>query len=454
MFISNFPEKYVGKPFEIDCVDIEIHHFEDHQSTIFKGPGVIYGDVSGHLSYKVYNQIKLNSEIFSFLKQIKESGNAKKINTRLFAEDYDGIKWDGAWSIPTVIFPQTSYLLIRGEFDQLSTRVKKVVGDQAKNSTELIFAGHFDLPFSGIVNVKRFHGDKVISTSIWEDHHDIIFGDSSISFQESANKERTHVKVSHSDQFAAPYVENWLTEALIFITARMFYPRMVIRHFEKDALILIRATPQNTTSGMPPPFSREPQVRECIWDVFRSYLSKCKECQQFDFLEITKGFSELILASQGTIQGFLISLSLYIENCINQIFPSSKEQEYQEQVKELLKYVNCWEGKECIKKRAKAILSMLNTPSLTKKMDTLIREGVISEGHKEVWQKARPYLAHGNLVDFTKSDEFWHFRNFLISMAYRCTFRFLGYKGLVLDYDGSKFKFSSFKWDNRKPKKE
>ena len=443
----------MAKPFEIDCVDIEIHRFEDNQPPIFKGPGVIRGDTSGRLSYKVYNQIKVNSEIFSFLKQIKEGEDAKKTNIRIFAEDYDGIKWSGAWSVPTVNLFQTPYLLVQGEFDQLSTRAEKVEGDQAKNSTELVFAGHLDLPFAGTVNVKRFHGDKVISTSVWGDHHDVIFGDSSISFQEITNKKRTHVKASHSDQFTAPNVENWLTEALIFITGRMFYPRMVIRHFEKDALIFIRATPRNMMSGMPPPFSREPRVRECIWDIFVSYLSKCKERQQFDFLEMTKGFCELILTSKGTLQGFLISLALYIEFCINHIFSSAsdkiaEEDEYKKNVNDLVQHVSIWQGDDRIRDRAKGLLSMLHTPSLSKRMDALIEQGVISELQKKIWKKARPYLAHGNVIDFTKEEEFWHFHNHLISMVYRLTFRIIGYKGFVLDYDGSEFGFVQYEWDD------
>jgi hypothetical protein len=300
--------------------------------------------------------------------------------------------------------------------------------------------------------VKRFHGDKVISTSVWGDYHNIIFGDSSISMQESTDKERTHVTASHTDGFTAPYAENWITEALIFITARMFYPRMVIRHFEKDALIFIRATPQNTMSGMPPPFSRALENRESTWKAFCAYLSKCKSYQQFDFLEITKGFYELILASKGTLQGFLISLALYVEFCVNHIFSSARdktcaeEDEYRKKVDDFLQHIDTWQGDDMIRERANGLLSMLHTPSLPKRMDALIEQGVITETHKKIWKKARPYLAHGNVVDFSKEEQFWHFRNYLISMVYRLIFRIIGYKGIVLDYDGSEFRFVRYEW--------
>ncbi|PIU30935.1 MAG: hypothetical protein COT06_10880 [Syntrophobacteraceae bacterium CG07_land_8_20_14_0_80_61_8] len=95
VLLSSLPDKYVGKPIEIDCVDIEIYRFEDNQYPIFKGPGVIRGDKAGRLSYKVYNQIQLNQDIVTYFKQIGEQNDPKKTNLRLCAKGYDGMKWSG-----------------------------------------------------------------------------------------------------------------------------------------------------------------------------------------------------------------------------------------------------------------------------------------------------------------------------------------------------------------------
>ncbi len=75
VFLCSLIEKYVGKQFEIDCVDIEVHHFKDNQPPIFKGHGVIRGDKSGRLSFEMYNQIKVNKEILTYLKQIREEND-------------------------------------------------------------------------------------------------------------------------------------------------------------------------------------------------------------------------------------------------------------------------------------------------------------------------------------------------------------------------------------------
>lgn len=452
VFINNLIEKYVGRAFEIDCLDIEIHRFQDDTPPLFKGPGIIRGDNAGSLSFKLYNQIPITKDTFHFFKQVQTGCEPESINVSLVAKDYDGIKWHGGWSIPEAnVFQlaQVQNFIVHGEFHQLAARIEKVKGDHDKDLTEIVFAGALNLPLSGTIHEKQYHGSEVISTQIWNDHHNLTFKDSSIIFQESDDHALTYITASYHEQFAAPYVENWITEALIFITGRLVYPRMVIRHFENDALVFIRETPKITESGMPPPFSREPQVRECTWEVFLSYLLKSKETRSFDFLQITKGFAELILASTGTLQGFLISLVLYVENCINQIFSEKTVNcnDYRKAVKDIMDHIDKWEGEGDIKKRAKGLLSMLNTPSISKHMDVLIKQGVIREVHKQNWEKARPYLAHGGIIDFSKSEEFWHFRNYFISMAYRLTFRILGYKGKVIDYDDNNFQFVDFKWD-------
>ncbi len=451
VFLSSLPEKYVGKQIEIDCVDIEIHRFEDHQPPIFKGPGVIRGNKVGCLSYKVYNQIQLNEEIFKYLKQAREENNPQKTNLRLFAKGYDGMKWSGGWSIPRVNLFQEPYLLVEGELDQLVTRVEKHKGDSTTNTTELIFSENFDLPMAGTAKIQSFHGEEVISTSHWGDHHEVIFDDSVIKFQKSSDKSRLHVTASNGSNFTSPYIENWISEALTFLVARTIYPRMIIRHFEKHALLLIRATPKSIKSGMIPPFSGGLNTRDSFWKAFCAYLGKCKSIQQFEPLEMTNGFAELCLASRGTLQGFLISLSIYIEFCVNLIFSSLESRaaegdDYKNKIQDLVQHIGAWNLDDEILGRAKGLLSMLYSPSLSKRMDVLVEQGVITKTQKKIWQKARPYLAHGNIIDFKREEEFWHIRNHLISMTYRLVFRIIGYKGLVLDYDGNKFDHIIYEW--------
>jgi hypothetical protein len=231
MFVGDLIEAYVGKAFEIDCIDIEIHGIQDHQPPLFKGPGVIRGAYSGELSFKLYNQIPITKDIHQFLNWIRSGEHGESTCCRLFAKDYDGISWSGAWFVPRVdLFQGTEVqnFTIQGKFSQLATRIGKVKGDQDKDLTELIFAGTLDLPFTGRVCEKRFHGRKVMSRRYWSDHHKLNFKGSKIVFQKSDVQNRIHIEATHNKGFTPPNVENWITEALIFVTARMVYPRMVV----------------------------------------------------------------------------------------------------------------------------------------------------------------------------------------------------------------------------------
>jgi len=455
ILLSSLPEKYVGKQLEIDCIDIEIHGAKDHQSPIFKGPGKISGGRNGLLTYKVYNQIQVNKDIFDYLRKIEEHDDPTNTNIRLFAKSYEGIEWTGSWSVPEVYLDKAPNLLVYGEFDQLSTNVKKWEGEDKQNLTELVFENHLDLPLTGIGKVQKFHGENLISAGSWGDHHDLPFEDTSILFQESSDRSRLHVEARNGYQFTPPYIENWIPDALTFVTAKLVYPRMVIRHREKDAVVFLRQTPRNIETEMPPPFPITPSTSEAFWQSFCAYLKKCKSEYQFESLDLTKGFRELCLASRGTLQGFLISLSIYIEFCVSKIFASSeitvtreRDDHYREKIDDLIKHIGKWELDENIQSRAKGVLNMLYVPSVSKRLDTLIEHGVITEDQKKIWKKARPYLAHGNIIDFNKEEEFWHIRNHLISMAYRLIFRIIGYKGLVLDYDGNKFGYISYEWND------
>ena len=455
VFLSSLPEEYVGKQFELDCVDVEIHRFEDGQPPIFKGPGIIRGDKVGTLTYKVYNQVPVNKEIFTYLKQIEKYNDPKKTYLRLIAKSYDGMQWTGGWTVPklNMFHALQPYLLVKGELGQFGARITKIDGDRLSNCTELVFEGRLNLPLAGTVKTESFHGDEVISTSFRGDHHEVSIDDSLIKIQKSSDESRLHFIAYDGDRFTKPHVEKWVTEALIFVTARVVHPRMTIRHFQDNALVLIEETPRTTQSGMPPPFRTDSDPTEFFWKAFCAYLRKCKSHQQLEPLEMTKGFAELCLASKGTLQGFLISLSIYIEFCVNLIFSSaengsSEGREYRNKVEGLIKHVATWDNDDTIRERAKGLLSMLYTPSLSNRMDALVAQGVITDTQKNIWKKARPYLAHGNLIDFKKEEEFWHIRNYLISMVYRLMLKIVGCRGLVLDYDGSKFGHIAYEWND------
>src|SRR6267142_2310415 len=127
MTINELIEKLVGKPFEIECSEIQVHGMLDHHPPIFRGPGVIRSEAEGRITFRMHNQIEATPEALSSLRWFKKAGGGLEptSHVRIFAEDYDGISWTGAWSIPQTHRSSGSQSVIAGSFNQLSTRIPK-----------------------------------------------------------------------------------------------------------------------------------------------------------------------------------------------------------------------------------------------------------------------------------------------------------------------------------------
>lgn len=438
MTIQDLIEKLVGKSFEIECCNIKVHGMLDHHPPLFEGPGTIRGNNEGKISFRMHNQISSSPEALGSLNWFKKDGKGLEpaSHVRIIADDYEGVSWSGAWSIPQTVCARGSQSIIFGDFDQLSTRIPKTQDDKQLNVTELVYGYKLKLPLSGALlpsSVGKIESFKVkdgevLSRETLVQGQDLDFKGAKISIIKNELKNRTHIIAAKREGFNPPFVENWLRDAIVFVTACLAYPRLTIRHFEKDALIFLRAYPSDTRTGMPPP-ARPWYWAEC-WELFTLYLAKCEEAQQFESIDLTRVFQEVILASTGTVQAFVLSLALCIENLIGQLSESlNLEVTDKAQIKELDSYVRSWQGNEAVKNRALGLLSMLGTKSTSAALNKLQSDGTIEPQHVDAWKKIRPLLAHGGIIKDPFDPVFWQSRNLLIDMTYKLIYRLIGYHG-------------------------
>ncbi len=450
-FIAHFPEKFVGQDFRIDCHEIEIYGAENNPKPMFKGPGVIESKKAGRFSFKLYNLIESSEEQFLLLKEFLSNSSEGSIPVTLIANDYSGIRWVGGWSYPQIPFHHlvnSGQFMVYGKFDQLSTRLKKVEGDDKKNITEIIFAEKLDMPYDRCFREVTYRGEEEVYKKWQMRYHDLDFKGSKITFEEKGEIVRTHIRAYNRESFGPPYVENWIGEALRFVTAQLHYPRMVIRHFEEDALIFLRETYEDSKTKMTPPFPNRRDLKQSIWEVFGLYLSLCERKQSFEPLEISQAFKELISSSTATVQGFLITLAWYVE-CITRQIANSKGWNKHEAISDdalgdLKKYIENWEHYKLIENRMGIFDNLKNSP-MSKLLDHLVREDVIQPIHKRAWRETRHRLMHGTLASLNK-EKHWQYANHLISVAYRISLRLLGYKGKTLHFDDTSFQIIDFDW--------
>ncbi len=443
---------YIGKNVEIDCKKIKLT-FENSivdDLPLFEGPGTIKLEKTGKIKYKLFNKIPVDQKIFSYLKS-KDDPNTdiKAIACRVEAESYSGIKWTGSFNIPEVkTYSGSSNILITGLFDQLSTFTTHK-GKREKPSSEVFFFDCADLPYEDNLKITASRGDDIVFIKHRYDHQIINLDGEEISFTKDTDELYLQVTATHTSEYSS-YMENWLVEALSVSIGKTMYPRIVIRHNEDSDIIFIRYIPDNSPTMMMAAFPTYSVKEKEFWKFFCAYLKKVKEIHKWENLNLTTGFYETCLAGRGTLQNFLTSLSVYIENCISFVFDGEEDEINKESIQLLVDAV-----KKCeipsedneIKQRALGLLSMLNSPATAKRMKKLKDDGVITEEQVRAWQKVRPKLAHGNVLTPGQGEEFFKYKNHLICMMYRLIFKIVNYSGFALEYieKNKSFKYVEFK---------
>jgi hypothetical protein len=428
-------EFVLGRDFEISCKDIQVilrtrSPFEP--PPLFAGPGFIRSNVDGEITFELLDQKhRTAEEIMDTVSILDGGGNSFVIE----AEAYNGVAWLGSWLAPAVTWHDSGQPVIRGKFHQLTADFANTFTDTETNVTELHYPTKLPVPMTALVEQHTLRAGTIENKAAWRDRHQFDFGGARICLRHLDNPERTIASVGFRGGLPAPCVEAWLDETLSFLLGWHVHHRVAIRYLDKKAILFIRKSSVQERTGMPMPLNL-PTQQAAFWAMFERYLAHCEKCNCFGPpCGLSHVWSEVLLASTGTVHTFVFALVAAIESLARQIkIPITSSSA--EGISDLNKYVAAWTGNAELKQRAMGLLSQLNSVSMTAILKPLQKEGIVSDAQIKVWRDLRNKLAHGSILDYYNED-LVRWRNSLIEMAYRLALRQIGYTGEIFSHESN-----------------
>lgn len=446
--INGIVEAALGRSFEIDCKTIKLRGQKQTyiDAPQFFGPGSVGADSEGHFRFRMFDT---NQHDPKELIRLVRSARAGDEPMAIDAVDYEGTSWTGAWFIPDVTVSSSGGAsVITGEFPQLSTRVP-LSSDQKASTTTIYFSETFRLPMTGRSYSQRLRDGEVERVTVHHDRTELTFRGAEIIIEVDEAAHTTMLSTTYHGEWKPPLCEVGLRDAFAFVTAVPAYPRIVVRAFDNDALVFLRLTSKELRTGMPRPIGAVPRNAKAFWDIFLAFLTYCDEIgardvgQAFYSTPLSRVNSELLPASTGTIHGFVLSLVVAIEGVVTQILSGANEQP---SIDELVNHVRSWNGEESLKNRAIGILrSFLSQVSTNQRLRWLVRDHVVTEEQRRLWDDLRQRITHGHLVDYD-DERLEEKRLQLISMFNRLALRLLHYRGVVTNYAARPPQDEAFDW--------
>jgi hypothetical protein len=285
--------KFLKGKFSIECKEIVLRS-NSGDIDFFKGPGVMSIDASGHMSYKIYNQLPISDEQRNFITIFRNFPNDKAIPCILDAKDYSGNDWNGGWTIPrAVLFLGTKSFIIFGEIDRLDTIIQ-INKKRTQTSTELYYINYPRLPFDIPHEITTKNGKEIVSNTVYYNGKHAELDGFPIDFEENKEAEYLKVNAVNHDNFMPPFVENWINESLIVCTAQLLKPKIIIRHLENQDLISISANIDRKKCKLLSPFLNFGINEIEFWKFFNTYLHFCIRNNNFEYMDLTIGFMNFV----------------------------------------------------------------------------------------------------------------------------------------------------------------
>ena len=253
----------IGRPFEFECSEITVKGILDHEEPLFQGPGTISGGIDAQIAFRLFDQY---NEPKNRLPRVLESINTQE-PLRLFGTDFQGTQWAGGWFVPDVRFSDNGRVVVSGELSSISARVAMCLGTELTNSTSLYYAEKLALRMQSATETEVTRNGEVVLRSRRTDHSRISDDEFSIEIREDLTSGFTEVIAQNRPELMPPFAEIGLSDAIDYALCRISRPRVVVRSFERDALVVIRECNLKARTGLPDAIRGHPQKTAICWEI-------------------------------------------------------------------------------------------------------------------------------------------------------------------------------------------
>lgn len=427
-------------PITLECPSMKIVG-HDSEEPIFAGPGQINIRSRTQIDFIMHAKPRDSGEAFKQLVRSKKNPYGIVDQFRVLATQYNGTEWNGGWTTLHLDDSLDGIWRLSGPIQSLTAGVS---GPFVANtsSIEVIYDSKLRIPLPLNMSTSVRRGELEVLRKAEGGSATIDVAGTQIEFFIDPELDATWAVANTSPAFPHPHAENWVSEPLSLLLGQLVFPRLVARNLG-DGHALVSLCPASTfqmDTLAASVLQADPLAeRESFWQVYGQALTmiaraRDKDGQRhFEANPLTRYYYEVIQASHGSNWAWCLTVATVVEG-IKKLFgpkPAPTPAHSVEAIADLLKHVVGWSKDLALRDRVAGFLKSIEAEDQDKTLSTsdflrmLVKDGVIDDAHRKVWNSLRNRVAHGELISPWAEEELEKRMRLLTELLHRVSMKYI-----------------------------
>jgi hypothetical protein len=378
----------------IDALHMELRRFGT-SDVVYSGPGQIRQTAEGTIDYVLFDA-QTSAEPDFIKLPLPGSWVPPESRFSLYARDWKKREWNAT-------YVDTNTLRVRGEPGVVcSGEIPEITLSFEPSRTTGEFISLFvpdanPIPFNLITRIETDSGGRKsyqFQYNVWE----IEGPDYNVRIVQRDNG--LEVEARRDGGVFPQFFDSRLLEALWFVLARPIDWEIRKRSNTEMSALTIRRRPLPVPSprlGAPLEFKNVIEAAGPCGDLLLKYLDYISDFKEARFHPTSVNIRQTLLASATNIETEALALGIAVESVIRREFKDldKPEDTVLTAVDAALVYWENWVGAPDIGERVRTAIHRLKDPNPRESMNKLVASGILSDQHRDAWNKVRHTTAHG-----------------------------------------------------------